>query len=579
MTTLVFYDFEVTKYDWIMCECIPWTGEMRAMNRKEELEEFYQEHKDDVWVGYNSKHYDQYILKAILCDENVWECNNWIIKQSEPGWKFSDKFRSVPLIDYDVMPKGYSLKQLEGFMGHNINEDHVGFDINRPLTQEEAEEMAQYCMNDVVETMRVFRENIEDFRSLLWLVQEFGFPLSYMSKTKAQMSAAILECERTTRNDDFEIYVLDCIELNQYKCIAEWFLDWHNASYDVDFKYRVADVVHNFGWGGVHGAREKYHGKMTNDVIYLHVDVASYYPRLMIFHGLLTRNAKQPQKFVEIFNKRIELKKAGKKKEQAPLKIVINGTFGICKDKTNQAYDPRNANLICVNGQLMLVDLIDKLEAIPSFELIQSNTDGLIIKIDRKDFDQLDDICYEWESRCNMELGFDYIDEIWQKDVNNYIFRFSDGKYERKGSYVLEKSTLDNDLPILTKALFDKITLGVPIEKTINECDDLQMFQQICKCSSNYHHIEHGDKPLDNKCIRVFASLDYNDPGVYRVKPGRRDKFPDTSPHVFIVNDRVKGAKVPDKLDRSYYIEKVVKRYEDFSGVCRYKQQTFKGQV
>lgn len=579
MTTLVFYDFEVTKYDWMVCVCVPWTGEQRALNRKEDLQEFYEAHRDDIWVGYNSRFYDQYILKAILCDENVWECNNWIIKQRQQGYMYSNKFRKIPLINYDVMPQSKSLKQLEGFQGHDINEEHVSFDIDRPLTQSEAEEMAYYCMNDVLETMNVFRENLNDFTALLWLVQEFGYPLAYMSKTKAQISAEILECEKVERTDDWDIQILDCIQLNEYDCIREWFLDWHNHDYNTDFKYRIADVVHQFGWGGIHGAREKYHGKSTDDVLFLHVDVASYYPRLMIFHNLLTRNAKRPEKFVEIFNRRIALKKAGKKKEQAPLKIVINGTYGISKDKNNKAYDPRNANMVCVNGQLMLVDLIEKLEAIPSFELIQSNTDGLIVKIRREDFELLDDICYEWESRCNMELEFDHIDEIWQKDVNNYIFRFADGKYEQKGGYVMEKSPMDNDLPILTKALVDKITKNIPIEKTIMECDDLMMFQQICKCSANYDHIEHGAKELSNKCIRVFASLDHNDDAVYRAKSGRRDKFPDTSVHSFIMNGKVKGMKPPDKLDRSFYIEKAVKRYEDFSGIHRYEQQTINIEV
>lgn len=51
------------------------------------------------------------------------------------------------------------------------------------------------------------------------------------------------------------------------------------------------------------------------------------------------------------------------------------------KDETNAAYDPRNNNCMCINGQLMLLDLIEHLEVVPGFELIQSNTDGLIIWI------------------------------------------------------------------------------------------------------------------------------------------------------------------------------------------------------
>ena len=71
-----------------------------------------------------------------------------------------------------------------------------------------------------------------------------------------------------------------------------------------------------------------------------------------------------------------------------------------------------------------MLDLIEHLEAVQGFELIQSNTDGLIIKIPDTDeaFNAVDDVCYEWESRTGMKLDFDYIREIWQKDVNNYVF-------------------------------------------------------------------------------------------------------------------------------------------------------------
>ena len=36
---------------------------------------------------------------------------------------------------------------------------------------------------------------------------------------------------------------------------------------------------------------------------------------------------------------------------------------------------------VCINGQLMLLDLIGAFEVVPGLELIQSNTDGLIIWI------------------------------------------------------------------------------------------------------------------------------------------------------------------------------------------------------
>lgn len=590
---LTFYDFEVFKHNWMVVLIDPEHIDtpVEVVDDADALTAYYESHKNDIWVGFNSRHYDQYILKGILTGCKPWDINEWIIIKHQPGWSYSSLLRKIFLINYDVMPLNSSLKQLEGMQGHNIYESGVDFRIDRPLTPEEIRETLQYCRNDVLETMNVFSANISDFNALLWLVKEFNFPLSYMSKTKAQISAEILECEPVERTDEWDIQVLPCIQLKdrdrtltvkrkkkkddpedsgdkKVETIQgrpdRWFMTHKYQDYRYYFICKVAGVDHQFGWGGIHGARKQYHYRCDADHLMLHVDVASYYPRLMIFHHLLTRNAKRPERFPEIYHQRLKLKREGKKKEQAPLKIVINGTFGICKDATNKAYDPRNANLICVNGQLMLLDLIEHLEAVPSFELIQSNTDGLIIKIHRDDFDAVDDVCWEWESRCNMELEFDYIQEIWQKDVNGYMFTQFDGKVERKGAYVKDLNPLDNDLPIINKALVEYMLHGIPVEQTINSCDELIQFQKICKLSAKYDHVTHNGRKYFNKCYRVFASKRSTDGPVKKVKPGREDKFGNTSMHSFLDGSDITGAPVPAYLDRQWYIELAEKRLKQY---------------
>ena len=590
--SLCFYDFETFRYDWLVVIINPVTQtETVIVNDVKKLQRYYNEHKNDIWVGYNSRHYDQYILKALLCGFDAWEMNDWIINKGLAGWEFSSLLRKIPLINYDVAPLNNSLKQLEAFQGHNIHESGVDFRINRKLTAAEIAETIKYCRNDVLETINVFTELIDDFNAQMGLVKMFNLPLNAMSKTKAQISAEILECERVERNDEWELYTLPCIRLdetNRYLTVKkkkhkddeeskndkkvrkivstprEWFLNKQYQDYRYYFEVDVAGVPHQFGWGGIHGALEKYHYKCDKDHLLIHVDVESYYPRLMIWHNLLTRNAKRPDRFRMIFDRRMELKHAGKKKEQAPLKIVINGTYGISKDKNNPAYDPRNANLICVNGQLLLLDLIEKLEAIPSFELIQSNTDGLIIKIHRRDFDMLDDICYSWETRSDMKLAFDFIKEIWQKDVNNYVFVQFDGKVERKGSYVKELSSIDNDLPIVNKALVDYMLKGVPVEDTINKCKELIQFQKICKLTVKFDHVTHNGITHRNKCYRVFASTRESDGPVYKYKQEQRHKFANTSIHSRIENGDVTNTAVPTWLDKQWYIELANKRLAQY---------------
>lgn len=571
MINIIFYDFEVFKYDWLVV-CIDIINKeiITIVNDPQNLEDYYNEHKKDIWIGYNSRHYDQYILKAILCGFNAWEMNDWLINQHRGGWEFSTQLNKIQLINYDVALLGSSLKQLEAFQGHNIHETSVDFRIDRPLTKEEIEETIKYCTNDVEETINIWKECKADFDAQLGLINIFGLPLNYMSKTKAQLTADVLECITKERNDEWELFTLNCLNLNKPKYIKvkDWFLNKDNHDYSNKLELDVCGVPHIFGWGGLHGAKTKYHYKCKPNEIILHVDVASYYPSLMIYHNLLTRNSKSPHLYKYIYDLRLKLKHEGKKKEQAPLKIVLNGTYGICKDKNSKAYDPRNANLICINGQLLLLDLLEKLEDIPTFELIQSNTDGLIIKIDRKYFEDVDDVCYEWEQRTKMGLEFDYIKEIYQKDVNNYVFTQYDGKVEKKGAYVKELTSIDNDLPIINKCLVDYMLKGTPVEDTINKCDDLIMYQKVCKLTSKFDYVIHNNKKYYNKCFRVFASNDASDGVVSKVKliegKPQLNKFANTSVNSFIENGDVVCAKVPKKLNKNWYILLAYERLKQY---------------
>ena len=570
---MIFYDFEVFKEDWLVVLVNPdKRTEDVIINDEATLIKYYEDNKDEIWTGYNSNRYDQFILRGIICGFNPKKVNDFIIDKQKSGWQFSSLFYKIPLLSYDVMLSTYSLKQLEGFMGNAIKETSVPFDIDRKLTDAEIEETVKYCKSDVYNTMEVFMRTIDDFNAVLNLIQTFKLPIQHISKTKAQLSAIILGCERKQWNDEFDITIVPTLKIGKYKAVLDWFKGYND--YSASLTYEIAGVPHTFGIGGVHGARENYHSKG----LIIHVDVNSYYPSLMITYNLLTRNCANPEKYKEIYDTRLALKKAGKKNEQAPYKIVLNGTYGICKDKMSLAYDPRQANNICINGQLLLIDLIDKLEVIPGFELIQSNTDGLIVKIPDTDkaFSQLDDVCYEWEQRTGMGLGFDYIEEIWQKDVNNYVFHFEDipengknrNKLERKGGYVKELNELDNNLPIVNKAIVDYLTQGIPIETTINSCNDLKQFQMICKISGKYKCLIHNGNVLSERCVRVFASK-YNDGGVYKLRKNKKkpDKFPSTPTNCFLVNDNVSGMSIPDKLDRQFYINMAKERVSGYGTV------------
>lgn len=558
-------DFECYKYDWLCVINNPVDKiETVIVNNKDELEKYYYEHYNEIFVGHNITGYDQWIFKGILCGFNPKEINDFIIAKGNNGAFYSSSLRYIHLNIFDTR-KAISLKVLEGFMGSSIEETTVPFDIDRKLTANELAEVIHYCKHDVEETLKVFIIQKAEFDAQFDLITTFELPFYLFSKTKPQLSAYILGASQKKHDDEFNFVIPDTAIIEKYTDVLDWFKNKDNHDYSKSLEIKIAGVDHVFAWGGLHGAIPKYQG----EGYYVNVDVASYYPTLMIVYNYISRNVKDPDKFKDIYFKRLDYKK-NKDKRQAPLKIVLNSTYGAMKDKHNPLYDPLQANNVCIAGQILLLDLIEKLEH--RFDIIQSNTDGILVKLRANneqeasvEYAALDNICYEWESRTGMTLEFDEFRKVIQKDVNNYVIIDNDGNYKSKGAYVKKLSDLDNDLPIVNKALIDYIVKGIPVEETINNCDELKQFQRIVKLSMKYNYVMHGNQKLDDKTFRVFASTDVNKGGIFKVKTGKNpEKFANTPLNCFIFNADVNGVKVTNELDKNWYINLANERLNQF---------------
>lgn len=537
------------------------------VNDSEKLKEYYEAHKNEIWIGYNNNHYDQYIMKAILCGFNPKEVNDFIIAEGKQGWQYSSLFRKITMYNYDTMFRSdRGLKALEGFMGNNIKETSVPFDIDRRLTPEELSETIKYCRHDVEQTIEVFFARKDKFDAQMGLIKMFHLPLSDMSRTLTQLSAKVLDAHRPreSRGDEFDISFPDTLRISKYVNVVDWYKNPNNRDYSKSLTIKVAGVDTQFGWGGIHSAVPKYVG----EGYFVNMDVTSLYPSLMIRYNLYSRNIKDPQKYVDMYHTRVKFK-AEKNPLQIALKEPLNGSYGAMKDKNNQLYDPLMANNICVHGQLLLLDLMEKLE--PHAEIIQSNTDGILIKMpDGKDedswFEIIDDIVYEWEHRTGLNMEFDEYRKVFQKDVNNYVAVTPDGKYKSKGSYVKKQNPLDYDLPIVNKAMLEYMVHDVPVETTIKNCDQLIMFQKIVKLTGKFKNAIHNEKILSEKCFRVFASTRDSDTyiGKQKTDGATIEKFANTPEHCFIVNDDVKKATVGWRLDKQWYIDKAKERLTQF---------------
>ena len=493
--------------------------------------------------------------------------NEWIITKDRQGFEFSTMLQKFPIITYDVLQLNKSLKQLEAFMGHDIKETSIPFNIDRKLTEKELKASVKYCSHDVMETFHVFLETKNHYETNLELIKKYSLGLEAMSKTQTQLTAMVLGATKRKYDDEFDITIPDTLQLGRYQFLKDHYENWAKTATDyegLELEVEIAGVPHTLGAGGLHGARKKYIGDGT----YILADVGSYYPSLIIEYDYHSRSigVAGKKKYKEIYETRMDLKHKGMKKEQEPYKLVMNKTYGGLKDKYNDLYDPVQANNICIAGQLFLVDLIDKIE--DKCEIIQSNTDGILFKLyDERDRAEIVAICEEWSKRTRMSLEYDDYTRVIQRDVNNYITVASDGSVKRKGAVVKYLSLMDNDLPIVNRAVVDYYVSGIPVEKTVNESNQLIDFQKVVKITSKYDYASHNGKQLSERVHRVFASSYSTDGTLYKKHRDKEtlDKTPSTPVYCYIDNDDITRKPVPSKLDRQWYIDLAKERILSFA--------------
>lgn len=564
----IIIDFEVlSKAGFWMCCMKDYKTQKEhiIINNREELIRVYNKNKDSIWVGYNIRGYDQWIMKGIIAGLDPCIISDKLIEQKISPWKIDRNLHRVPLYIFELNDSYRSLKELELFMGENIKESSVPFDLNRYPTKTEIDELITYCLHDVKMTFKVFEQVYYRYEAQLGLIEYFNLEESMFNKTEAQLSGIILGAKRPNyeRNDAKEFDIVDSIKLSKYLEVKKWYENYSNREFNNYLRVKVYGVETDFGWGGLHSARKKY---KSEDYI-VNSDVSSFYPSIMIEYDLLSRNVSNPSKFKEIRDTRFKFKKEKNPIEKS-LKLVLNSAYGACLDSNNDLYDQRQGIAICVNGQLLLLDLIEKVELAfgDRAEFIQGNTDGVMFKFKSKeDVDKYLGICKEWSVRTKMELEHDFIKKIIQKDVNNYIYIKEDGSIKSKGAYVKKLSLLDNDLPIVNRAIKEKLINNVDVEKTINDSDDLIDFQKSIKITGKYSHALHGNEQIDLKVLRVFASKSSKDHAIMKIKSdGKMEKISYTPERVFIDNDNIIDKKIPEKLDKSWYINLAKDRLYSF---------------
>lgn len=591
------FDFEVFAHDWIVVFKNKPTGEYHVFHNDNDSVIAFME-QEPLLAGFNNKHYDQFILKAVLCGftpEQVKDVNDFIILQGQQGWDHPmlQQYR-VFFNQYDLMDdcqQGLSLKAIEAHLGMDIRETTVSFDIDRPLTQEEIDQVVFYCKHDVDATDKLDDLRRDYLNNKITLGREVGIANTralYM--TNAKLTAAYLQASFQPHDDERQYRYPDNL-LRKY--IPQTVFDFFNRMYDPSIpsevlfkeklKIMVGECPCTIAYGGIHGAIPCYREEATETRTIRNKDVASYYPHQMTLNGYCSRNIPSPDLYAATIQRRVEAKRAKDTATANALKLVLNTTYGAMLNQYNDLYDPLMGRSVCISGQLQLLELsMHLLAECPTLRVIQLNTDGIMVSLDNSDVDTYEAITQEWQDRTGFELEEDFIKMICQKDVNNYVELPLEGNPKIKGGVLVRgiapagAFNINNNAVIVAKAVKDCLAYGAPVEETIYSTDQLLDFQLVAKAGGKYSaafHQIHGELVEVQKVNRVYASADWTKGTLYKQhrETGSLEKIAGLPAWCVVDND---NSLTIDAIDREWYV-RLAKRYvQDFLGEKSPKRNT-----
>lgn len=592
------FDFEVTAYDWlVVIKEVGVDGHYFIYHNDNEELSVFMDAFNPLLCGFNNKHYDDFILRAILMNfslEEVKEVNDAIIRDGISGWNIPMLRQSGVYFDsFDLMDDcqvGTSLKSIEGHLGMDITESSISFDIDHAWSQEELNEMIYYCKHDVNATEELFwlRESYLKNKISLAKIKNISVRKA-LRMTNAKLTAVYLDAKLPDKPYTDERHYLYPRTLH-----VEWIptevLDFYDRMHDPQvpdeelFSSKLnlllkEETLVTVSFGGIHGAIPCYQEEAKPGRSIRNKDVSSYYPHQMIINGYCSRNIPSPQVYADVVADRLKAKKAGDKEKANALKLIVNTAYGAMlngKGDTayNELYDPLNARSVCISGQLQLLELtMHLIHECPSIRIIQLNTDGIMVSLDDADLPKWEEITSEWESRTGFELEEDVIKKIVQKDVNNYIEVPVEGKPKLKGGALVRGIAqagafkINNNATVIADAIREYFVSGILPEDLIQADNEILHYQFIAKASHKYTDVwqEVGEKQIPCQRVnRVYASKDYANGTIYKKHvTGMVTKESGLPAHCIIDNRNDVTIK---QIDKAWYVRQAWKLIRDFTG-------------
>lgn len=334
-------------------------------------------------------------------------------------------------------------------------------------------------------------------------------------------------------------------------------------------------------------------------------DVASLYPTLVRIFGYSSRNQKDKNKYIETLDMRLDAKYKRTAQEildslsvtyddlNKGLKLPINAYTGALRATFNALYDPLQGFSICTTGQLLILQLIYDLQQIETLEMVSANTDAVMFTIEEEVKPKAIEVLEAWQKHTGLELEEDKIVKIVMRDVNNYceILEVGDGykvnykggefkgnhnfkwnKETQKFDYSFEDDFETNSLTIISEAMLKNLLFDIPVEETINKCDDIFRFQMITHLGHTYEKLvqesPEGDIELQRN-NRIYAGKKPSGIIVKVKYDGRRDSLAQCPTNPIVDNA---NRCCIDDVDKQWYIKLAKQKLNDFKGVKRLEE-------
>ena len=577
--------------------------------RKNQLENlagffYYNDYASQcMFCGYNNHHYDDVIINYIIdykdkltglpywriC-QSLFNLSQTIVEDEEGSrekikrWKYAHYFQSMDLLTMMFSQKlRVGLKTMQATMHYRNVYEYEG-DFNKPIPPTEIDNMIEYNINDVESTEELLNQLKEQIDLRLFIEKEHG--IDCLSMDSVKMAETFLLEEYSKRSGIPKNVIKEMRSPMDYiplKDVILPFIKYKNPKLqDVleDMKKQIvyskerkgyekrfvlSNVVYSVGVGGIHSIHtpQIFHPKDNEHIG--HADVTSMYPSLLIKYKWGPRHLGKLfcDIFEGIYHERVEAKRTGQKIKNLFLKIVLNSPTGKMQQEVSWMYDPFNVFKIRINGQLILLMLVDRLLEL-GCEIIQVNTDGVVYRAKNSLREGIERAISEVEQITQLGFEVDEYEAFYQYAINDYFGVLANGEIEEKGMFIT-KTKLGKGLSpvVIPKAVINYFVHHIPVTETIEKDRDIRDFLMSQAVDKKFKVI-HGDKPVQ-RINRFYAST--NGPYLYKQDPrDSRDKTNMLTKSGVTILNKFDDRPIEDrKINYRYYISEAKKVIADFT--------------